>query len=188
MGPYLKPLFDKAFVDGLHSPELRPTADEWENALIKSIDLMQPCQNASCEMKWYVFGNSTKPKCPFCGTPYRGQLPMLNLYSKNPQGKFTTENTRLMVYHNQYIYKWHLSKWVIPNEKLAIEDKKPVGYFSFHNGSWVLVNQNIPDLEDIIEKKPVPIGQMLVLKDNQQILLSKEEGGRLCVIQIVDNQ
>lgn len=188
VGPYLKPLFDKAFIDGLHNPELRPTADEWENALIKSIDLMQPCQNTSCEMKWYVFGNSTKPKCPFCNTPYRGQLPILNLYSKNPQGKFTTENNRLMVYHNQYIYKWHLSKRVIPNERLAIEDKKPVGYFTFHNGSWVLVNQNIPDLEDILEKKPVPIGKMLVLKDNQQILLSKEEGGRLVVIQIVDNQ
>ena len=81
-----------------------------------------------------------------------------------------------------------MSKRVIPNERITAEEKKPVGYFSFHNGSWVLVNQNIPDLEDIIEKKPVPIGQMLVLKDNQQILLSKEAGGRLCVIQIVDNQ
>lgn len=186
-GPYLKPLFDKAFIEGLHAPELRPTADEWENALIKSIDLMQPCQNAQCEMKWYVFDNTLAPKCPFCGTTYRGQLPILNLYSKNPQGKFTYENNRLMVYHNQYIYKWHLNKRIIPNERLSAEDKKAVGYFTFHNGFWVLVNQNIPDLENLTEKKAVPIGQMLTIKDNDQILLSKEEGGRLCIIQLVEN-
>jgi serine/threonine protein kinase len=186
-GPYLKPLFDKAFIEGLHAPDLRPTADEWENALIKSIDLMQPCQNASCEMKWYVFDNSLAPKCPFCGTAYRGQLPVINLYSKNPQGKFSFENARLMVYHNQYIYKWHLNKRLIPNERLTPEDKRPVGYFTLHNGSWVLVNQNIPDLENLTDKKPIPIGQMLHIKNNDQILLSKEEGGRLCVIQIVEN-
>ena len=33
-GPYLKALFDKAFIDGLHTPSVRPTADEWEQALI----------------------------------------------------------------------------------------------------------------------------------------------------------
>jgi serine/threonine protein kinase len=188
VGPYLKPLFEKAFIEGLHSPELRPTADEWENALIKSIDLMQPCQNPTCEMKWYVFENTTKPRCPFCQTAYTGQLPILNMYAKNPQDKFVYENNRLMVYHNQYIYKWHLNKRIIPNERLLVEDKKPVGYFTRHNGAWVLVNQNIPDLEDVTEKQTIPIGQMLVLKENQQILLSKEEGGRLCFVQIVNNQ
>ncbi|MBV5475008.1 hypothetical protein KVQ30_27485, partial [Klebsiella pneumoniae] len=28
---YLKPLFDRAFIDGLHDPSKRPTADEWES-------------------------------------------------------------------------------------------------------------------------------------------------------------
>ncbi|MDT1878227.1 kinase, partial [Acinetobacter baumannii] len=45
MGPYLKPLFDRAFIDGLHDPSKRPTADEWESALVKTVDLIQPCQN-----------------------------------------------------------------------------------------------------------------------------------------------
>ena len=80
-GPYLKELFDRAFIDGLHDPMKRPTADEWENALVKTTDLMQPCQNPNCEAHWFVFDNSTKPKCPFCGTEYHGQLPSSSLFS-----------------------------------------------------------------------------------------------------------
>lgn len=29
-GPYLKKLFDRAFIDGLHNPSARPSAAEWE--------------------------------------------------------------------------------------------------------------------------------------------------------------
>ncbi|MBP8994695.1 MAG: kinase, partial [Bacteroidales bacterium] len=47
-GPYLKELFNKAFIDGLQNPDIRPTADEWEQALLKTVDLMQPCQNPNC--------------------------------------------------------------------------------------------------------------------------------------------
>jgi DNA-binding helix-hairpin-helix protein with protein kinase domain len=32
-GPYLKELFDQAFIKGLHNPNDRPTADAWEQAL-----------------------------------------------------------------------------------------------------------------------------------------------------------
>jgi hypothetical protein len=35
-GPYLKELFDQAFIKGLHNPNQRPTADAWEQALIKT--------------------------------------------------------------------------------------------------------------------------------------------------------
>jgi serine/threonine protein kinase len=186
-GPYMKVLFEKAFIDGLHNPNQRPTADEWEGAIIKTIDLMQPCQNHSCEMKWYVFDNSMAPKCPFCGTPYKGQLPVLNLYSKSPKGQFSFENHRLMVYSNQYIYPWHVNKRIVPNEKLSAAEKKPVGYFVFHQGRWVLVNQNIKGLKDVDAGVEVPIGQMLEIKDGQKILLSPEDGGRLLIVQMVNN-
>lgn len=35
MGPYLTPLFERAFIDGLHDATKRPTADEWESAWLK---------------------------------------------------------------------------------------------------------------------------------------------------------
>ena len=59
-GPYLKKLFDRAFIDGLHNPSARPSAAEWEDALVKTCDLVQPCQNPKCEAHWYVFDNTTK--------------------------------------------------------------------------------------------------------------------------------
>ena len=131
-GPYLKKLFDRAFIDGLHNPSARPTAQEWEVALVKTCDLVQPCQNPKCEAHWYVFDNTTKPKCPFCGQEYKGQLPILNFYYAPSHGKYMSENYRLMVYDKQTLYKWHSNNLVSANEKTSAEDKKPVGDFHFH--------------------------------------------------------
>jgi len=185
-GPYLKPLFDRAFIDGLHNPNLRPIAAEWKDALIKSIDLMQPCQNPNCRYKWFVFDNSSKPICPFCKTPYKGLLPVLNFYSARRPGQFTDEKYRLMVYHNQYLYPWHVNYKISPSESLTPDQKKPVGYFVFHENKWLFVNQTLSTLTDISNgNKNIPIGSPVVLSDGKQILLSKEEGGRLIVVQLV---
>lgn len=186
-GPYLKTLFDRAFIDGLHQPSLRPTADEWEQALLKTIDLMQPCQNPKCWHKWFVFDNTTQPRCPFCGTEYKGQLPVLNLYSSRRSGTFTPDNYRLMVYHNQYLYMWHVNRNISPNERLTDDQKKPVGYFVFHQNKWLLINQRLTDLEDKTLQQKIPIGQSVELTEGKQILLSKEEGGRLIIVQLVNS-
>lgn len=186
-GPYLKKLFDRAFIEGLHNPNVRPTANEWEDALLKTVDLMQPCQNPKCWHKWFVFDNSKEPSCPFCGTNYKGQLPILNFYSSRHEGTFNPDNYRLMVYNNQYLYEWHSNRNIWPNERLTEEQKKPVGYFVFFQDQWMLVNQRLPDLEDKTEGIKIPIGDAVVLSNNKQILLSKEDGGRLVIVQMVNS-
>ena len=193
-GPYLKPLFDRAFIDGLHAPERRPTSEEWESALLKTVDLMQPCQNKGCEQKWFVFNNTPKPSCPFCGTAFVGQLPMLDLYSarqtSSGKGTFTSDNHRLMVYQNpnagHYLYAWHTNNRITPNERIAPPDRRPVGYFALQNGKWYLVNNALPDLEDKTNNRHVPIGDMLELQNGQQILFSKADGGRLAIVMMVN--
>lgn len=186
-GPYLKKLFDRAFIDGLHNPLARPSAAEWEDALVKTCDLVQPCQNPKCEAHWYVFDNTTKPKCPFCGQEYKGQLPILNFYYAPSHGKYMSENYRLMVYDKQTLYKWHSNNLVSANEKTSAEDKKPVGDFHFHNGQWILINRRLPDMYDATDKKPIAIGGYVPLTDGRQILLDKGQGGRLIVVQLVKN-
>lgn len=181
-GPYLTALFDQAFITGLHNPMQRPTADAWEQALLKTTDLMQPCSNQSCGQKWYVFDNTTKPKCPFCGTYHKGTLPVLDLYYQFKPSVWRPENHRLMVYHNQYLFEWHVNRNIVRNEKLTAEQKVPVGYFTFHNNEWVLVNQKLNSLKDITEDKEIPIGQMVTLTDGKKLLLSKEDGGRVVII------
>ena len=186
-GPYLKKLFDRAFIDGLHNPLARPSAAEWEDALVKTCDLVQPCQNPKCEAHWYVFDNTTKPKCPFCGQEYKGQLPILNFYYAPSHGKYMSVNYRLMVYDKQTLYKWHSNNLVSANEKTSAEDKKPVGDFHFHNGQWILINRRLPDMYDVTDKKPIAIGGYVPLTDGRQILLDKGQGGRLVVVQLVNN-
>lgn len=185
-GPYLKELFDRAFIEGLHEPQKRPTADAWEQALIKTVDLMQPCPNPNCEQKWYVFDNTLKPKCPFCGTAYTGQLPVLNLYTARGAGNFLPDNHRLMVYSNQYLYPWHVNRNIVPNERLAAEHKKPVGYFVLHHGRWVFVNQTLTAMKDLTEDKDVPVNTMVEITDGKKLLLTDQDGGRLIMVQMVN--
>lgn len=186
-GPYLKKLFDRAFIDGLHDPSKRPSAAEWEDALVKTTDLVQLCQNARCEAHWFVFDNTTKPKCPFCGQAYHGQLPILNFYYAPSHGKFISENYRLMVYDKQTLYKWHSNNLVSPTERISEEDKKPVGDFHFFKNQWILINRALPDMMDISENKAISIGDYVPLTDGRQILLDRGQGGRLIVVQLVNN-
>jgi len=181
-GPYLKELFDQTFIKGLHHPNERPTADMWEQALLKTTDLMQPCTNATCEQKWYVFDNTNSPRCPFCGTKHQGTLPVLDLYFQFKPSVWKPENHRLMVYHNQYLFQWHVNRNIARNERLTPEQKIPVGYFTFHNNKWVLVNQKLTSLVDKTENKEIPIGSMVEITDGKQLLLTKEEGGRVVVV------
>ncbi|MDR3323044.1 MAG: kinase [Zoogloeaceae bacterium] len=184
-GPYLGEMIRRAFIDGLHKPGERPTADDWENALVKTIDLLQPCQNAQCVQKWFVFDNSTKPCCPHCGTPFRGKLPILNLYSSHKEGNFRPDNHRLMVYSGQSVFPWHVNRLTIPNERLSADRTRRVGYFVLHNGEWYFVNETLPGLRDVRNNKIIAVGDKLRLEDGAQILFSPENGGRLCVVQMV---
>ncbi|EXJ13191.1 helix-hairpin-helix domain-containing protein [Imhoffiella purpurea] len=185
-GPYLSKLFLQAFVAGLHDPAQRPSANDWETALVKTADLVQPCLNPDCEQKWYVFDNSTRPCCPFCGTPFQGKLPVLNLYSSRKEGQYRPDNHRLMVWTGQSLFAWHANTLIAPNEKLTEAQKRRVGYFVFHRNAWWLVNENLPDLMDVSTKTSIPIGGQLELKDGQQILLARGDGGRLVLVQMVD--
>ena len=185
-GPYLTALFDRAFLDGLHDPSKRPTADDWDTALVKTIDLIQPCASPTCEQKWYVFDNTSRPRCPFCGTGYKGRLPVLNLYSSRKAGSFLPDNHRLMVYSNQSLFMWHVNRMITPNERLEDRHRKRVGYFVEHRGSWYLVNENIPDLRDVDKQVDHPPGSKLELVDGLKILLSRQDGGRLLHVQMVE--
>jgi serine/threonine protein kinase len=183
-GPYLSPLLTRAFVDALHHSALRPTADEWETALVKTVDLVQPCQNLACTQKWYVFDNTTQPACPFCGRPHLGLIPILNLYSARQEGSYRPDNHRLMVWTGQSLFAWHANRSITPNERLTPEQMQRVGYFVSHEGAWWLVNEGLPELMQAPTRTPIAIGEKVKLEEGLQLLLSQQEGGRLAVVQM----
>jgi serine/threonine protein kinase len=186
-GPYLKELFDQAFIKGLHNPRERPPAEMWEQALIKTDDLKLKCSNNSCNQKWFVFDNSKVTKCPFCGTKYNTSIPVLDLYYQFKENVWKPENQRLVVYHNSTLHSWHANRDIIRNEKLKTSDKKRLGYFALHRGQWLLVNESLSQLKDVTNDKIIPIGSSVVLQNNNKLLLSKEKGGRVAIITLTNN-
>jgi serine/threonine protein kinase len=184
LGPYLTGLFKRSFIDGLHAPAQRPGADEYETALVKTADLVLNCANPDCCQKYFVYDNSLKPVCPFCKASYGKSVPVFDLYQNRGGGRFTADNHRLVGYHNQYIFKWHMNANVWPNEKLAESDRKPVGYISWHNNKWMLVNQAMPALKDVKAGKLIAIGQGVELVGGLQLLLDNQVGGRLVNVQV----
>jgi len=181
-GPYLSDLFKRAFVDGLHNPSARPIAAEWETALLKTVDMIQPCSNKQCEKGWYVFDNKTVPTCPYCKTPYVGKLPVLDLYKSQIAGKYLPENHRIMVWDGQSLYPWHVHFKTIPNENLKHSDSKRVGYFQKISNDWYLINENMPTFEDVTDKanvKKIPIGEKVKLQQGMILKLSNADDGRL---------
>lgn len=187
-GPFLAPLFEKAFIGGLQNPMLRPAAMDWELAIYKTCDRLLPCSNPACTGKWYVFDNSRHPRCPFCGTEYKGLVPKLEFYScrAGSQG-YKLDNHQLMVFNNQSLSRWHVMNNILPNEKITAEDRKRQAYFQFHNGTWLLVNERLTSLFEVLpdgSKVQKKAGEFIELKEGTKILLSTEEGGRLAIVQL----
>lgn len=185
-GPYLKELFDQAFVTGLHNPNNRPTADAWEQALIKTNDLKLQCSNARCDQKWFIYNNTKNTNCPFCGTKYNHSIPVLDFFYQFRPNVWKPENQRLVIYNNSTLHQWHANRNVIRNERLTDADKARLGYFSFHNGKWIFVNEKLTSMKDVTENKQIPIGSMVEITDGKKLLLSKEDGGRVVIISIAN--
>lgn len=185
-GPYLKELFEQAFIKGLHNPINRPPAEIWEQALIKTNDLKLQCSNKRCDQKWFIYINTKDTNCPFCGTKYNHSIPVLDFFYQFKPNVWKHENQRLVVYNNSTLHQWHSNRNVIRNEKITDSQKARLGYFSFFNGKWVFVNEKLASLKDVTEDKVIPIGAMVDISDGKKLLLSKEEGGRVVIITIAN--
>ena len=179
---------ERAFITGLHAPDDRPSAGEWEDALIRTSDLLVPCGNAQCEQKWFVLRSTPGQHCPFCGTQVPGQLPIMIPSRGRETGdgvRWIPENQRLVVFDNQELRPWHVSTGAWPNERLAEADRTRVGYFQSHEGAWVLVNEGMPRLHDLTAGKDVPIGGQVRLTEGHQLRLdTPEHDGRVIQVQM----
>lgn len=184
-GPHLKPLFDRAFIEGLHAPEKRPAAFEWEEALIQTLDLLIPCENAKCPQKWFVFDNAAnRPRCPFCGTPYTHPLPVLNFYTRSAN-VYRPTGARVMVYNGTRLYPWHSDPHLARNEKLTDAQKRPVACFQFNRGQWYLRNEGSETMSLLKTHQDIPPKSAILLQEGVQIRLGGENA-RMIHVQIVN--
>ncbi len=75
LGTEVAQLFQRAFVDGIHTPSKRPTAAEWETALSRMHKKIIICSNPECEHKHFVLTDLIQGKCIWCGAETTTELP-----------------------------------------------------------------------------------------------------------------
>ena len=177
MGPYLEELFLRAFVDGLHCPDSRPTAMEWEKGLVKTWDLLHPCENPDCAAKWFVLYDVQRPVCPFCGTRVKREN-IVRLHLKSPlRGRYGQwmHAGEVDVYDHMPLFKWHILANTFPDEKTSREMQ---AYVCRHQGQWLLVNHKVRGMTSP-HGGLVPVGQAVVLRDGAVFRASGEDRGFL---------
>jgi serine/threonine protein kinase len=185
VGPVLEKLFLRAFVDGLHNPDARPSAMEWERGLVQTWDLLHQCSNPECEKKWFVMSDINNPVCPFCGTRVADRQLVRFTFKQEVRGHSGQWRpySELDVVNNTPLFKWHTSSSIFPDEKA---DKTMQAYVCCHNNEWFLVNHGATGMMSP-QGNPVPAGQAIRLQDGTVFRVSREERGMLIEVTIKSN-
>lgn len=182
LGPELEALFLRAFVDGLHNPNERPTAMEWEKGLVKAWDLLHPCENPQCTAKWFILHKDNKPVCPFCGHRIDSKnFVKLHLKSemRGKAGQWIDAG-QVVVYDNMPLFKWHIFSNSFPDEKA---DRSLQAYVRKYKEQWLYINYNIQGLTSP-NGNLVPAGQAVLLKDGAVFRASRENKGFLIEVSL----
>lgn len=177
----LEQLFLRAFVDGLHNPSERPTAMEWEIELLKAWDRLRPCENPSCQKKWFIYRGGEK-QCPYCHAPIRENVIRLGLKSeeRGRKGVFR-EKSEIIVYDRMPIYDWHILSNVHNDEKASPDMR---AYVAKVDGRWLLVNYAAEGMTSP-SGRLVPKGSAIELSDGAVFRMTNKENGLLCEVTTV---
>jgi hypothetical protein len=179
LGNYLKDLFYRAFTKGLHLSEERPAATEWQGGLLKTWDLLRPCDNKCCPAGWFVVTDARRATCPFCKAKPKGRTPILRLCREVGSDLLVPERD-LVVYHNLQIFKWHAYDIGLPGPET---DHTPQAYCVFHEGRWLLVNQALDTLTSPGGNRVGP-GHAIDLADGARFRFSNRPGGRVAEVSL----
>jgi hypothetical protein len=183
LGPVLSDLFMRAFVKGLHAPNDRPSAPDWERGLVKTWDMLFPCPNPSCSHKWFILHDQANVQCAFCGAKPRGTIPILKLRKESRPGQWLLDS-QAVVYDGFGLFKWHVFDTLFPGEEA---DRTPQAFCQFFQGQWILVNKSLTSLTSPGGNR-VPPDQAVILKHGAQIRLSQEPHGRIAEVQLIQVQ
>ena len=180
LGEQLSDLFLKAFVDGLHDPDKRPTATQWESALLKTWDRIIPCSNIGCTHKYFVLSDTHNVRCPFCGTKPARPIPILSLYKETRPGQWQPDG-EIVVHSKTALCLWHIYDNIQPGPGV---DKTIQAYCAFKDGRWLLINQKLTSLISPGGNN-VPPDKAAALNDGSQIRLSREPHGRMAEVKLI---
>jgi DNA-binding helix-hairpin-helix protein with protein kinase domain len=191
LGKTMQDLFARAFIEGLHHPGKRPSAAEWERALVRLYDQTLPCSNPACEAKSFVFIEGGTMRCPWCQTEVKGprQLPILTFCK--PDGKHNSTlypvDFRLVGWPQRTLHTWHVELYKLPGPgieaaPLAIIQWEPAR----DRETWSLRNLKLGQMYDGTGKTPIPIpvGQSVLLREGTRLIFGGGERARVVEVQM----
>ena len=181
-GEPMKRLFIRAFVEGLHHPEKRPSASDWIRGIEQTLATVVPCNNAQCQQKSFAYlGNYV---CPFCGTSSYS-YPVGTFYSPEGTGEsrsYKPDGASMTIVHGRTLGSWHESKIGYENMSVSEKDRPVRGRFLRTQTGWAFENIGFENLFERKGKSAVPVGTKIDLVNDMQLQLTKE--GRILLIRI----
>ncbi|MEE4358189.1 MAG: hypothetical protein V2I97_17090 [Desulfococcaceae bacterium] len=181
LGCWLSPLFERTFTEGLINPDARPTALEWEDALIRTEDMLHPCPNKDCWYAWFVYLGTPEALCPFCEEKIPHSIPLMHLFRFYQKGQYISEKRYLTLSHQKAICEWHTRCDLSPPSE-ADNYCAEKGIFFLKNGKWFFRNKSNQNMHCASGKKIYP-GESLGLSEGETVLLHPSQEGRIGVFE-----
>lgn len=156
--PRLRDLFRVVFVEGLRQPDVRPSASQWEEALIELFDRIIPCPNASCSQGYFTAPDVGPISCPWCRAKleYPHTVLYLRLLTPRSQGisvSYQPESRYdhlIVAWPGRCMYLWHADPSIAPTPGSVGRppDATPRARIEYDNigERWVLRNMGFAPL------------------------------------------
>jgi DNA-binding helix-hairpin-helix protein with protein kinase domain len=197
LGPAVKRLIYRAFVDGLHQPEKRPQPSDWERDLHNLSDTLVNCSNGNCVWKQFPLVDATakaaKVRCPWCNSPLRGDaFPMLRWAapSAGQAGVYRPDGLRKVIRNDGTLHEWDLRSATVPGPRFRTEPLASFQAVRDRNGHlrWVLLNQNLPCLQVADPQGPwvrIRSNEAVELKENRTLCFGIPGQDRVALVELV---
>jgi len=132
LGPHLARCFTRTFIDGLHAPDRRADAAEWEVALYRTMQMLYPMPSGH----WTLLAPGL-PMSSLRGEERLAGPVLVARLLRDTGSAVVDEQDVLLLWRHLTLHDWHLQVGVAPNERA---DRTPRGYVALQGGQLVLVN------------------------------------------------
>jgi hypothetical protein len=177
----LKHNFTTTFSNGLHSPHKRASAPRWEKAFLQTIDLTIPCENKSCEEKFFLYSlDGQRPICPICNTRYSRPIPIITLLSSNNGSRYHARS-KIAGYDKRWLFEYHVYNDKPVDESAA---NHALAQVRFYKGAWYVQNRNIKEGMRTSDENIVPINGLKALTSGDRFKLSNSHKSFVAEVQI----
>ena len=169
-GPYLAPLFDKVFGEGLFNPASRPNMGNWIEAITKTISLLQVCPICyHGGVSHYVYEGTGKAVCPFCSKSAPFAFPfftfrLFNMVSHSEKENYMTLFDGRIVFEHQ-VFGDVVEDGMTPKALVVVRRTR--------DGKWVMENKSVPGIQ-LLTKNAHYVRGLPIVQSGNSIALEND--------------